>query len=118
MSEKCEYTYADISNLDEYILELLPSMLEAFADKTTGFGDEFENIDAWKSMVRNIADKLRRASLKYNENLENTLLWKYKGHEISKKEYFEGLESIECERNKNLKEGFNLLLRYFRRLWF
>lgn len=98
----CNY---DLYDIDWYLIWLLPSMLENFAEKTNSYPAEFDNIDTWKENIRHIADRFKTAEDFYNlsDSLED--------HTAQQRIDFYD-KSVYC-----LKQGFELLIKYYWHLW-
>ena len=104
--QRIKYGYCDYDtwNFDYYFSSIIPSALRKFADETTAYPDEFKiddfeddesACDKWKNQLREIADLIESG-----------------GND------FTYLSKEDClEKQKKLKDGFDLLYKYFYHLW-
>ena len=98
----CDYDRCDI---DQYLINLLPNMLEDFADKTHSYPVGFNDLEYWQNHLRHIADRFKNAKDFYDlsDDVEN----------YSKKERIEFYNKSKlC-----LKTGFEYLENHYWDLW-
>lgn len=98
----CDYDRYDI---DWYLIELIPNILEDFADKTHSYPVGFNDLECWQNHLRHIADRFKNAKDFYDlsDDIEN----------YSKKERIEFYDKSKlC-----LKTGFGYLENHYWDLW-
>lgn len=92
----CDYDRYDI---DRYLIDLLPNMLEDLADKTHSYPAGFNDLECWQNHLRHIADRFKNAKDFYDlsDDVENYSMEEriefYNKSELCLKTGFEYLEN-------------------------
>lgn len=100
------YCDADVWDLDNYFLELIPGTLELLSDKTDSYpSDIIKDCDEWKDFLKKVAHCFNQAKVR------RELSDKYNKYTIEERMKFL------TESDELMKEGFRLLGRIFWDLW-
>lgn len=95
------YSNFDLMDMDSYLLDLITNMLKNFKNKKDGFPSDLDE-KSWDDILKEMIERFEKANPSTTD-FENPYLNLY-----YKEEYLQ----------KNLEQGFKLLVKYFHHLWY
>lgn len=141
------YSDFDLMDIDHYLLDLIPNMLEDFKNKKNGYPANL-NEEEWEDILNNMITYFKNANPSM-ANFENPYFDEYYEKIVSpwhdnlmkdiknnkgksfvinmdipekyqdlKNNFKEKEDEEEKYRQDNLKKGFEMLLKYFHYLWY
>ena len=99
--------------VDEYLLHLLPALLTKFKEDNNGYPYSVDSIEEWNKIIDRMINHFNAAKEGYKNKYDD----KYTISEELRDKWLNEEHNIQEYKQKHLEEGFRLLTKYFRYLW-
>lgn len=139
---KYGFAYSDVWAMDEYLLDVIPLMLRYLAEHSHGYPgvEPFETPEKYTEWLIQLAEKFENCSIDYDEKNEYSEAFRKQADDIMKRnidkdkpfdmaqemtteekiirnKYFDRMETLSKEQNKNILDAYTELAAHHDILW-